>query len=254
MAETYHLFIENLTKVYADRRGPDVLALEGIDLKVRWGEFVAVLGPSGCGKSTLLRLVGGLLNPDDGRVIIDGREPRHSQRRKEIGFVFQDPALLPWRTVLSNVRLALEINRNGGSTRNPTELLEFVGLTPFRDSYPYQLSGGMKQRVALARALAFEPSLLLMDEPFGALDEITRSAMRQELLRIWQADRKTVLFVTHSIVEAVALADRVVVLSGRPGRVKGVVDIDLERPRGEDIENQPAFQTYTSVLREMLKE
>ncbi len=254
MADSQHITLESLSKVYPVNQGRDLVALRDIDLKVSWGEFVAIIGPSGCGKSTLLRLVGGLLKPSAGRVLVNGREPEQAQRGKEVGFVFQDPALLPWRTVYSNVRLALEVNRNHRQTRDPNELLEFVGLAPFSGYYPHQLSGGMQQRVALARALVFDPPLLLMDEPFGALDEITRASMRYELLRIWQATKKTVLFVTHSIAEAITLADRVVVMSSRPGEIRGVVPVDLPRPRTEAMEGEHEFQEYAARLREMLRE
>jgi NitT/TauT family transport system ATP-binding protein len=258
MTASEHIFVEGLSKVFP-HRGRPLEALRSLDLRVGRGQFLSVIGPSGCGKSTLLRLVGGLLEPTAGRIHIDGRSPRDAQNDKEIGFVFQDPSLLPWRTVLGNVRLPLEVNRiRGRRLFQPQELLDLVGLAAFADYHPYQLSGGMQQRVAIARALVFRPSLLLMDEPFGALDEITRSAMRYELLRIWQsarADRPhTVLFVTHSITEAVALSDRVVVLTSRPGRVRAVIDIGLPRPRDESIERSSRFLDYAQQLRNLLKE
>lgn len=274
-----HVAIEGLTHVF-DRGNRPLMALTNVHLPVGWGEFVSVIGPSGCGKSTLLRLIGGLLQPTAGRVDVAGATPAEAQRRKAIGYVFQDPSLLPWRTVLANVALSLEVNRRGrrdGHRRDPRELLDLVGLREFEGYYPRELSGGMQQRVALARALVFEPSLLLMDEPFGALDEITRRAMRYELLRIWQAGdgaparggsapsakggfafgeggsgRKTVVFVTHSIAEAITLSDRVVVMSGAPGTVRAVIDIDLPRPRDEEMETQPAFLDYVVRLRRLL--
>ena len=208
-------------------------ALRGITADIRPGEFLAVLGPSGCGKTTLLRIVGGLIEPTAGTVRIGDRTAAQAQRQKWVGYVFQDPSLLPWRTVLDNVRLPLRVNRavqRPGAT-SPEELLHLVRLAEFADYYPSQLSRGMQQRVGLARALALDPALLLMDEPFAALDEITRERMRFELLRIWEATRKTVLFVTHSIVDAVLLSDRVAVLSARPGRLRAVLPIGLERPR-----------------------
>jgi NitT/TauT family transport system ATP-binding protein len=259
MVASEHILVEGLSKVFP-HRGRPLEALRRLDLRVGWGEFVSVIGPSGCGKSTLLRVVGGLLEPTAGRVHIDGRSPRDAQKDKDIGLVFQDPSLLPWRTVLGNVRLPLEVNRIDSHRPRfqPQELLELVGLSAFADYHPHQLSGGMQQRVAIARALVFQPSLLLMDEPFGALDEITRSAMRYELLRIWQtavSDRpKTVLFVTHSITEAIALADRVVVLTSRPGRVRAVIDIELPRPRDESLERSSRFLDYAQQLRNLLKE
>jgi NitT/TauT family transport system ATP-binding protein len=222
------------------------------------GQFLSVIGPSGCGKSTLLRIVGGLLRPSEGVASVRGEPPARAQKSREIGFVFQEPALLPWRNVYANVRLPLEIDgvRRTRAVPDPAALLDLIGLADFRDYYPHQLSGGMQQRVAIARALAFDPSLLLMDEPFGALDEITRSAMRYELLRVWSAagNRKTVLFVTHSIAEALALSDRVIVLSGRPGHVIADLDIELARPRTEEIERSPAFLDYADYLRGMLRE
>jgi NitT/TauT family transport system ATP-binding protein len=280
MVASEHILVEGLSKVFP-HRGRPLEALRRLDLRVGWGEFVSVIGPSGCGKSTLLRIVGGLLEPTVGQVHIDGRSPRDAQKDKDIGLVFQDPSLLPWRTVLGNVRLPLEVNRidshsairRGGVRKadrprfQPQDLLELVGLGAFTDYRPHQLSGGMQQRVAIARALVFQPSLLLMDEPFGALDEITRSAMRYELLRVWQwptgrptlgpagSERpKTVLFVTHSITEAVTLSDRVVVLTPRPGRVRAVIDIELPRPRDESIERSSRFLDYAQKLRNLLKE
>ena len=188
-------------------------------------------GPSGCGKTTLLRIIGGLLRPTAGEALIEARAPAEAQRNRGIGYIFQDPALLPWRSVLGNIRLPLEIDSlRGRELRDPEGLLDLVGLAGFGRYYPQQLSGGMQHRVALARALVFNPDLLLMDEPFGALDEITRSEMRYELLQLWDTHssgtgRKTAVFVTHSIAEAVTLSDRVVVLSGRPGTV--LADIEL---------------------------
>jgi NitT/TauT family transport system ATP-binding protein len=257
MAE--HILVEGLSKVFP-HRGRPLEVLRSLELRVDWGEFVSVIGPSGCGKSTLLRIVGGLLEPTAGRVHIDGRSPREAQKDKDIGLVFQDPSLLPWRTVLGNVKLPLEVNPTDGRRPlfQPQELLELVGLSAFADYHPHQLSGGMQQRVAIARALVFQPSLLLMDEPFGALDEITRSAMRYELLRIWQSARsgrpKTVLFVTHSIAEAITVADRVVVLTPRPGQVRAVIDIELPRPRDESLERSGQFLDYAQHLRNLLKE
>ena len=194
------------------------------------------------------------MEPTDGGVTIGGQTPSDAQAKKELGYVFQDPSLMPWRTAEDNIRLPLHVNRamNKDSAPPVEELLTLVGLERFGHYYPSQLSGGMQQRVALARALAFGPSLLLMDEPFGALDEITRETMRYELMRIWNSDKKTVVFVTHSIAEAVTLSDRVVVLSGQPGRVKGVVDIELPRPRTADMESNRSFVDYANDLRKLL--
>jgi len=251
---------QGLTKTFRNN-GRTLTALAGVSLSVAAGEFVAVIGPSGCGKTTLLRTLGGLLAPTSGSVRIAGDSPEVAGRAKQVGYVFQDASLLPWRTVLQNVRLPLEVNRrrNASTHLRPERLLDLMRLEEFRDYYPRQLSGGMQQRVALARALVFDPSLLLMDEPFGALDEITRETMRYELLRIWQSPltnggaRKTVVFVTHSIPEAVLLADRVAVLSDAPGRIKAIVEIDLPRPRTEATESTEPFQRYASELRSLLR-
>ena len=218
-------------------------ALRGITADIRPGEFLSVLGPSGCGKTTLLRIVGGLTTPTSGTVRIGDQTPAEAQRRKSLGYVFQDPSLLPWRTVLDNVRLPLQVNRARQRPRAipPAELLELVRLAEFADYYPRQLSRGMQQRVGLARALALDPELLLMDEPFASLDEITRELLRFELLRIWEATRKTVLFVTHSITDAVLLSDRVAVLSARPGRLQTLLPIELERPRVAAMVRTPEF-------------
>jgi NitT/TauT family transport system ATP-binding protein len=245
--------------VYEARSQPPLQALLQISLDVSRGEFVSIIGPSGSGKSTLLRIVGGLQTPSAGRALIDGLPPREAQRRKQIGFVFQDPSLLPWRRVRDNVRLPLEVNRGpspADAGAHAERLVELVGLDAFRDYYPHQLSGGMLQRVALARSFVTAPSLLLMDEPLGALDEITRAAMRFEILRVWRSAVSicTVLFVTHSIAEAVLLSDRVVVLTPRPGRIAAVLDIDLPRPRPEDVEADPAFLEHTRRLRSVLRE
>jgi NitT/TauT family transport system ATP-binding protein len=240
---------------------PPLVALGAMDLAIERGEFVSIIGPSGCGKSTLLRVIGGLQTPTSGRVLIDGEPPRAAQREKQIGFVFQDPSLLPWRRVIDNVRLPLEVNDGDTGDRRveePERLVELVGLDAFRNYYPHQLSGGMQQRVALARCFVTSPSLLLMDEPFGALDEITRTAMRYELLRVWRSQAEgracTVVFVTHSITEAVLLSDRVIVLTPQPGRIAAALEIDLSRPRSEEIEGSPEFIEYTRRLRGLLRE
>lgn len=230
--------------------------LAGIDLTVAPGEFLAVVGPSGCGKSTLLRLIAGLLTPTSGSVQIAGRTPEAARQAKAIGFVFQDPSLLPWRTVRANISLPHEVNRQIGpplSEHALTDLLELVGLRQFADYLPHQLSGGMQQRVAIARALSFQPAVLLMDEPFGALDAITRENLREELQRIWLVRRPTVVFVTHSIPEAVALADRVVVLSGRPARVQAIEPVLLPRPRDAMSETTPEFVAAAARLKTLLR-
>jgi len=228
-------------------------ALEGVSLAVRPGEFVSLLGPSGCGKSTLLRLVSDILAPTDGTISVAGEAPATARRRRAFGFVFQDATLLAWRDAEQNVLLPLEIAADG---RNPREraknLLELVGLARFSGSYPWQLSGGMRQRVAIARALITEPKILLMDEPFGALDEITREYMNLELLRIWEATGTTILFVTHSSPEAVFLSDRVVVMGTSPGHVKMDLRVELPRPRDPAMKETVEFARHTAALRRAL--
>jgi NitT/TauT family transport system ATP-binding protein len=245
--------VRSLSKTYATLDG-SFEALREVDLTIGRGEFISVIGVSGCGKSTLLRIVGGLLEPTRGVVDIGGLPPREAQRQKNLGFVFQDAALLPWLNVVDNVELPLQVNRraNRHRPRGTDELLELVGLQRFGDAYPHELSGGMQQRVAIARALVHYPAILLMDEPFGALDELTRAHMRYELSRIRSRTGKTVLFVTHSIAEAIVLSDRVVVMAGPPGRVRDVVPIDLPRPRDESVERSGAFLAYAARLRAAL--
>ena len=248
-----HLQASGLHKGFDTANGR-IHVVDNVTLEVAHGEFVSLLGPSGCGKSTLLRLIAGLVEPDSGVITIGGQTPAQAQADREIGYVLQEPALLPWRTVAANIRLPLDVDRHAdkGSRANVEDLLEMVGLDGFADYYPHHISGGMQQRTALARAIAVGASLFLMDEPFGALDGITRASMRYELLRIWEADKKTVVFVTHSIAEAVALSDRVAVMSARPGRIVSIVDIDLPRPRTSDMEQEAGFLAYTSRLHDFL--
>ena len=242
-----------LTHVYPSVRQP-LVALSGLDLEVGSGELLSIIGPSGGGKTTLLRAMAGLLEPTAGTVLIDGRAPREAQRRKAIGFVSQDPALLPWRTVTQNVALPFELNPGKGQvdSEEVERTLEAVGLAEFRDYYPLQLSAGMRQRVAFARALLMDPEVLLMDEPLGALDEITRASMRYELLRLWEESHKTIVLVTHSIPEAVMISDRVVVLSARPGRVLREVQIELPRPRDESFERSEPYLFHAEQIRQAL--
>ena len=234
--------------------GP-VRALEDVTLAVRPREFVSLLGPSGCGKSTLLRLVSDVLTPTSGTISVGGQSPEQARLGRTFGFVFQDATLFAWRSALANVLLPLEI-AGGAAQRDGTgrarELLDLVGLEDFAQAYPWQLSGGMRQRVSIARALVTRPSVLLMDEPFGALDEITREKLNQELLRIWEATGTTVLFVTHSSPEAVFLSDRVVVLSARPGTVVLDLPIELPRPRLPEMKETVEFARYTAALRRAL--
>jgi NitT/TauT family transport system ATP-binding protein len=244
--------VQGLSHSYTVGRG-SLTVLAGVELEVARGEFVSIIGPSGGGKTTLLKAMGGLLEPTEGAVLVEGLHPRTAQRRQEIGFVFQDPSLLPWRTVRRNVTLPLELNGGSQTTdEEPERLLAAVGLADFADYYPHQLSGGMKQRVALARALVLGPSVLLMDEPLGALDEMTRAAMRYELLRLWEISGKTAVMVTHSIPEAVLLSDRVVVMSARPGRVLEQIRIDLPRPRMESQEHSAQFLDHVRRIKETL--
>ena len=238
-------------------RGAGVVeALQDITLSIETGEFVSLIGPSGCGKSTLLRLVGDLLKPSTGTLTVGGKTPHAAREDRDYGMVFQKATLLDWRTVQRNVELPLEIMGTDRAAREAraAEMLALVGLSEFAGHYPWQLSGGMQQRVAIARALSFEPSLLLMDEPFGALDEMTREAMQDELLRIWERTKRTVIFVTHSIPEAVFLSQRVAVMSRRPGRVSRVVDIGLPYPRNEDTREHQGFYDKITEVREALRE
>lgn len=232
-----------------------VEALTDVSLIVEPGQTVTLLGPSGCGKTTLLRMVAGLERPTAGKVAIDGAPVDHQRRSKQIGFVPQSPALLPWRNVEANARLLLDINSAASPTETAmsvTELLVDVGLGDFADAYPHELSGGMQQRVGLVRAFALDAPLLLLDEPFAALDEITRTEMRHLLGRLRARLGTTVVFVTHSIAEAAFLSDRVAVMTRRPGRVAELVDIELERPRDPDVEDTAAFFEITSRLRHAL--
>jgi len=238
----------------ASKRFGSVEALSPVDLEVTPGEVVTVLGPSGCGKTTLLRIVAGLERPTVGTVTIDGEPPGAARSAKRIGFVPQSPALLPWRTVTANVRLLQEVNRSGNPHDVPDvdSLLHDVGLVEFRDAHPHELSGGMQQRVALARAFAIGAPYLLMDEPFAALDEITRADMRHLLARLCEPLNTAVLFVTHSLAEAVYLSDRVAVLSSRPGQVVGIERIDLPRPRTPVMEDDADFFAAETRLRHLL--
>jgi len=240
--------------VFETAAGP-VQALSNVRLEIERGELVALIGPSGCGKSTLLRLISDVLHPTGGSIEIRGGPAKRARLAREFGFVFQHPGLLRWRTAEANVSLPLEVGgwgRRHASPHRPAELLELVGLKGFERAYPRQLSGGMQQRVSIARALVTGPRILLMDEPFGALDEITRDHMNEELLRIWAATGTTIVFVTHSIPEAVYLSSRVFVLAPRPGRVTDEVKIDLPLPRTPSVKDTPAFVKHTATLRRAL--
>ena len=235
--------------------GGRTIALEDIDLAIAPGEFVSLIGPSGCGKSTLLRLIGDLTGPTVGSVTVNGKPARQARLDRDYGIVFQAPVLFDWRTVQANVALPLEVKglARGDREQRVKATLDLVELGDFARHYPYQLSGGMQQRVSIARALALEPSILLMDEPFGALDEMTRERMNSEVQRIWQQTGTTVVFVTHSIPEAVFLSSRVVVMSPRPGRIVRVIDIDLPRPRTDDTRESARYFTLITEVRETLR-
>ncbi|HSL01573.1 MAG TPA: ABC transporter ATP-binding protein [Rubrobacteraceae bacterium] len=246
--------IKDLKKVFSGQGNEEVEALAGIDLSITEGEFVSIVGPSGCGKSTLMEIVGGLTEPTGGEVLIDG-EPINGPH-PAVGLVFQQESAFPWRSVLGNVEFGLEMHGTPKEERRQRsrDLIELVGLQGFEDRYPEELSGGMRQRVAIARTLVMNPQVLLMDEPFGALDEQTRLILGDELLRIWSQSRATALFITHSIEEAVLLSDRVIVMSARPGSVKKVVPVDLERPRDSSVFGTPEFGRITGEIWEVLRE
>jgi len=245
--------IQNVDVIYGVGGPEPVSALSGVDLEVPNGAFVSLVGPSGCGKSTLLKVVADLMVPTRGRVTVGGSPPRNLRHTGRLGLVFQQANLMPWLKVSANIGLLRDlVAGRGGAAHNADtsieELVRVVGLTGFETKYPHQLSGGMQQRVALARALALDPAVLLMDEPFAALDEITRDRMAFELMRLWHLYRKTVLFVTHSLAEAVFLSDRVVLMSARPGRIHQIVEVDLPRPRDRETRFTDRFHQLVSEL------
>ena len=244
--------IRNVGMTFKNNRGSDVIALKDINLDIYKGEFISLLGPSGCGKTTLLRMVADLLEPTSGSIHIGDRLPKEVRLDQKLGMVFQSPVLFDWRTVLANVELPLEIMKFDKTKRREVarSMLDMVGLTKFSDHYPNQLSGGMQQRVNIARALAIHPELLLMDEPFSALDEFTKEKLHEDLLEIWAQTHKTVIFVTHNIQEAVFLSDRVCVLSPHPGRLSGIVDIDLPRPRDLSVKGTAHFNRLVQEVRD----
>ncbi|MDE0376718.1 MAG: ABC transporter ATP-binding protein [bacterium] len=249
------LSLRGVEKVFNPGSDQEVRAVRGIDLQVERGEFISVIGPSGCGKSTLLRLIGDLTPPSAGTVSVNGKPPSRARLDRDYGMVFQSATLLDWRRVQANVELPLEIMGMDAAerSRQAAAMLELVQLDRFANHYPWQLSGGMQQRVAIARALAFKPSILLMDEPFGALDEMTRERMQSELLRIRAETGTTVVFVTHSIPEAVFLSTRVVIMSSRPGTITEVVDIDLAEPRSDETREEQRFFELLTGVREGLR-
>jgi len=251
--------LEGVSVTYEAQRGEPYTAVVDIDLSVQEREFVSLIGPSGCGKSTLLKVITGLMDPSAGRVTIRGGSAHQARRQRLFGIVFQEPTLLPWRDVRGNAGLLVEFVRAmgaevpSGDSGGPEELLRLVGLADFLHNYPRELSGGMKQRVAIARALSIDPAILMMDEPFGALDAMTRDSMNEELLRIWRQTQKTVVFITHSIRESVYLSDAVYVVSGKPGRVVERVPIELPRPRRPEQQTTPEFQRHLDRLRGLLE-
>jgi NitT/TauT family transport system ATP-binding protein len=252
--------IEGIEKWFGTRDKP-VHALAPTDLKVPEGELLVLLGPSGCGKTTLLRMIGGLLEPTSGTLRIEGESlwqngSRHGAALSELGMVFQEANLFPWLTIEDNIALPLELKGVGRAERiaRAHELMNLVGINGFEKRWPRELSGGMRQRAAIARALSYDPKILLMDEPFGALDAMTRDSMNLELQRIWVETRKTIVLVTHSITEAVFLADRIVLLSPRPGRIDTIVDVTMPRPRSLDVQSTSEFQSIAKMLRHRLAE
>jgi NitT/TauT family transport system ATP-binding protein len=245
--------LKHIGKTYATASGETINALQSVDIEIAAQEFVSVIGASGCGKTTLLRIMAGLERNFVGELWLQGR--KGSGPSRDVGVVFQDANLLPWRTVRNNILLpaqVLKLNWPEARTR-ADQLLELVGLRGFAEKYPFELSGGMRQRVAIARALIQDPAILLMDEPFGALDALTRETMNIELLKIWHSARKTVFLITHSISEAVFMSDRVLVMSPRPGRIVEDLAIDLPRPRSLDMLSEPSFGSYTKKLRHLLE-
>ncbi|OJY02814.1 MAG: ABC transporter ATP-binding protein [Rhizobiales bacterium 62-17] len=248
MRETL-LRIAHVEKTYATKDGQAIHALKDVNLDIGKGEFISIVGPSGCGKTTLLKILAGILRRSSGDIAMQGRDLNGPSR--ELGVVFQAPVLLPWRTVLQNVMVPVEVQKRERTSfeQRARQLLAMVGLSGFENKYPTELSGGMQQRVGICRALVHDPSFLLMDEPFGALDAMTREQMNEELQRIWTESRKTVLLVTHSIPEAVYLADRVVVMTPRPGRIVDIIPVDLPRPRTLAMHNTPEFGRFVARIR-----
>jgi NitT/TauT family transport system ATP-binding protein len=248
--------LQGVSMRYSGSAGQPVLALAEVSLDIAPGEFISLIGPSGCGKTTLLRLIADLMQPTGGQIRVQGKAPGDARRNRDYGLVPQAPALYDWRNVLQNVELPLEIMKVPAAERRQraTVLLDLVGLGEFGRHYPWQLSGGMQQRVSIARALSFKPGILLMDEPFGALDEMTRERLNGELLTIWRETGTTIIFVTHSIAEAVFLSTQVVVMSARPGRITRVVPIDLAGPRDVKPRESPRYFELVSQVREYLRE
>lgn len=245
------IMLKDIGMVYKTNDGRDVTALTGVSIDIQKGEFVSLVGPSGCGKTTLLRIIADLLTPTSGEISIAGETPRQARLKRRYGIVFQSAVLYEWRTVKKNIMIPLEIMHVPPKEREERamKMLELVGLSEFANHYPNQLSGGMQQRVGIARALAVQPEILLMDEPFSALDEFTREKLHADLLKIWRKTNKTIIFVTHNIQESVFLSDKICVLSPHPGRLSAVVDIDLPRPRTMEMKNTAEFTKLVAKVR-----
>ena len=256
MAAVPHIKIDNLSLQYR-AKGSTVMALQDVSIDIPPRSFVTIVGPSGCGKTTLLKVLSGVLKASRGRVLLDGRPIEETDLSGRIGHVFQRPLLLPWRTALGNVLLTMEVTRKDMKpderVAEARRWLSLTGLSGFEERLPHELSGGMQQRVSLLRALVFRPPILLMDEPFAALDEITREAMQEELLRLWSVAESTVIFVTHSISEAVLLSERVIVLTSRPGQVDEIIDVPFARPRDEELRGSPRFTDLVQHIRHKLR-
>lgn len=250
--EPVQIKVSDLSVIYKDTKGEvGTTALSHVNLDIKRGEFISLVGPSGCGKTTLLRVIADLIPKTSGEVFVGGLTPRQARLAKQFGIVFQSPVLMDWRTIRRNICLPMELMKvpKAERTKKVDEMLEIVGLKDFGYHYPRELSGGMQQRVGIARALALDPPILLMDEPFSALDEFTKESLHEDLLRIWRQTHKTIIFVTHSLQEAVFLSDRVIVFSPHPGRVTSIVDIDIPRPRSLETKNDPHFTELVAKVR-----
>ena len=256
MAAVPHIEIENLNLHYRTK-GANVAALNSVSIEIPPRSFISVVGPSGCGKSSLLKVLSGVIRATSGRVLFDGRPIEDAELLGKIGYVFQRPLLLPWRTTLQNILLTMEVARKDMPLTERIaaahKWISLTGLGGFEDRLPHELSGGMQQRVSLSRALAFQPPILLMDEPFAALDEITREALQEELLRLWNLTRSTVVFITHSISEAVLLSERIIVMTARPGRVDEIIDVPFPHPRNEELRGSPMFAELVQHIRQKLR-
>lgn len=248
---TSEIQINNITKTYNGTNGKEITALKNVSANINEGEFISLLGPSGCGKTTLLRVLGDLIQPTSGDVRVCGQTPKEIRMKQKYGIVFQSPVLFDWRTVRENIRLPMEIMHISKKEQDSRieQMLGMVGLTDFIDHYPKQLSGGMQQRVGIARALVIQPDILLMDEPFSALDEFTREKLHDDLLKIWRKTNRTIIFVTHNISEAAYLSDKVFVMSPHPGRLTSIIDVDLPRPRTHEIKQSKEFFELVSKIR-----